>query len=614
MSSTQITEQVSNRAEPRPLADWLAQAAPWLLFLAILAWGWRAWDLVHAVPAYEDTLEVLWIARWYADALHGLHGVRLYPLTFYPAGWHITTYGEGPSMLLLLLPLYWLGGAAFAYNVAVLLTFVLAFAGMLRLARPLVGNFGATIAALLFTFWGFRWYGIIGHMNILIATALLPWMLCFVERACSSHRRARIWLALAGVLWALMIISSPYFVFLGGILLLVWIGGRALGGSVSCRQAARSLILTGAVALILSGPYLIWFARETRLVGAAFFDMAEVSSWDASLNSLPIPHIYHPVLEPVARWLYHGPVNEPGQANFGLLASLLALVGVVAAWPKRSWRPVLLVAGVGLLLALGLTLKWNGDTVTWPALRVLNAALWRVGHFLKPAFFTSSEPPAPFDTAVPLPGMYLSALVPFWERARVLARYAYLASVGVFLLTALGLTRARRTWARVLLAGLLLFEVLPPPTANLPFPLSPHPAFQWLAEQPLSPGEAVIDLGSWQPDLVFTPIGGMIPWETEMHHKPTIGGASSVWPPQVTALDQWLAAHPHPFQNPEFVPLLRSYEARWILFHVSGGTARDMLAEARQNPALTNFHCFDPQPGPSPWDYPMCLIEIEQGK
>ena len=36
---------------------------PWMLFAALLAWGWRTTDLFHTVPSYGDVLEGLWPFR-----------------------------------------------------------------------------------------------------------------------------------------------------------------------------------------------------------------------------------------------------------------------------------------------------------------------------------------------------------------------------------------------------------------------------------------------------------------------------------------------------------------------------------------------------------------------
>ena len=118
-----------------PITRLAARIGPWLLFAAFLAWGWRTTDLSHTVPAYGDVLEGLWALTWHADALQlGLSPVRS-PLLFHPVGWYMATYAWGPAVLALLVPLHTAGGAAFAYNVATLLTFLIAFAGAYTLGQ-----------------------------------------------------------------------------------------------------------------------------------------------------------------------------------------------------------------------------------------------------------------------------------------------------------------------------------------------------------------------------------------------------------------------------------------------------------------------------------------------
>jgi hypothetical protein len=275
----------------------------------------------------------------------------------------------------------------------------------------------------------------------------------------------------------------------------------------------------------------------------------------------------------------------------------------------RRWWPALAITGAGLALSLGLTLKWDGQPVRWEALRGLDNALWRLGYLLKPGFFPTPHPPPPFDTAVPLPGLLLSILVPFWERTRVFARYALLASVGLYLLTALSLARVRHAWARGLLAALLVIELLPPPSDNAPFPPVEHPAFAWL-RQHADPAQGIVDLDAWQPDRLYLPNRGPTLLATGYHRRPTVAGASSILPAHVAFLDQWLSAHPHPFAVAAFAPLWRYTGVRYILFHISGGYAQALLGEAAQNPDLQDRGCFDPPPRRSPWAYPMCIFEV----
>jgi hypothetical protein len=616
----------SPTVSPPKLSRWRSLAGcawPYALFTALLLYGWRNWHLETSLPSYNDTLEIVWVLRWYAGALRGLHGLALYPLAFHPLGWHVASYGQGPGMYLPMLPFYWLGGAAFAYNITALLSFPLAFVGMYWLAGRYTSRLPAAVAALLFTFWGFRWFRMNGHWNILVSSALLPWMAWSLERWIDSpapFRRGTGWLALIGLLWAFMIPTSWYFVFIGGGLLAAWLAGCWIARRISFGRALVGIALPALIAVAVNLPWLLWFVRERAAANVLPYSPAAVSMWDASLNALLAPNVSHPWLHALARWIYRGPVNEPGLANLGLLACLVALAGLVAAFRNRRWWPALLCASIGTVLALGLRLHWNGEAIQWAALRPLNIFLWQLGHLVKPDVFTAAQPPESFVTAVPMPGLLLSAVVPLIERARVFARYALIGGLGVYLLVSLGLAQLRRTWAQILLAGLLIFEVLPPPTQEAPYPPPPHPAFAWLAEQQIAPA-GVIDLGSWQEDRLYVASGGNALWATEYHRQATVAGTGSNEPAYVSFLSDWLQANPNAFLNPDLVPLLRSYNVSTIVYHVTGGYARSLLEEARQNPDLRNIRCFEATPARAgaapaaagPWDYPICILDVAPG-
>jgi hypothetical protein len=555
-------------------------------------------------------MEVLWATQWYGDALRFHHSASLYPLIFHPVGWQVATYAGGPVMFLALLPLYWMGGAALAYNVITLSTFLVAFAGSFTLAQRFVSRLPATITALLYTFWGFRWFRVAGHLNVAIASALLPWMLWSLEQALSSPTRSRRWFLLAGIFWGVAASSSPYFVFIGGLALLVYLIPRCATRDIKWRAAIVGTAVATVTAIVLSSPALYGLWRGSTEAGAAFYNLEEVNWFSASLNSLPIPSVWHPVLQPIARTIYSGPPTEQGEANLGLLVSLMAILGLWQARRHKAWPSLVALAAVGLVLALGPTLKWNDVTVGWSVLRPLDSLLWKAGHYLKPSLFVTSHPTAPFDTAVPLPAWVLTAVVPFFERARVLARYAFVASVGVFLLAVLGFAHWRTTWAKVLIAALLVFEVLPPPTQVHPFPPETHPAFEWLKQQSLA-GEGIVDLYTPDRFVLAMPMRGETLYATLYHGQATAAGTSSVWPASSRYLQDWLTQHPHAFQNPDLVPLLRFYGVRLVALQLRGGYEEQVFQEeAVHNPELSLEACF-PAPGqPGPWDYPICILRI----
>ncbi|RPI51936.1 MAG: hypothetical protein EHM56_08940, partial [Chloroflexi bacterium] len=584
---------------------------PWSLFLLVLAWGWRVKDWFHTVPAYGDILEVLWGLLWYYESLFLRHtSPAFYPLIFYPEGWQVSTFGGGLGLYSLLLPLYLAGGAAFAYNALVVLSFFLAFAGTYKLARQFVAPFPATVAALLYTFWGLRWIRAVGHINILVSSALLPWLAWGMERAFTSGRRTLAWLVAVGALLGLAVSNNFYFVWIGSILVAGWAASRWLGRRIGWRTAVSGVAVPVLIALLLNAPVLFWLWQGTRASDATAFDIYHLSGWGASLNSLPLPNLFHPWFHALASQVFRGPATEAALVNLGLVGSLTAIVGAVLAWKSKRWQPVLLLAGVGLVLALGPTLTWNGQPVQVGALQPVNSAIWQVGYRLKPDLFVSAQPSAPLDTAVPLPSLVLSAVLPFWENARVASRYGLLGGLAVFMLSALALDRVRWRLPQVVLALLLLVEIVPTPLTGVPFPPQPHPALEWLKQQP-EQGQSTLDLYAPLPHVLSLSLtGGENIWATRYSGQATASVVGSVWPPHTWYLYNYLIRLGNPFQSPDLAQVLREYGVRYILLHMRSDNEWQNLEQAKGNDEVRVVDCFSPPAGPSPWPYPICVVEV----
>lgn len=594
----------------------LIKFAPWLCFLAMLAWRWQT-ELFTHLPSYGDVLEVIWGMQWYADALTQTAYPVYTPLLFHPNGWYIASFGYTPTILLALVPLYWLGGAAFAYNMACLLSFGVVFAGSLRLVRLYAPVWVATAAALVVTFAGYRWLRIYGHINILWATSLLPWLLWSLEKtrrelADPTDPPRRPWrsILLTGGLWGALIHCNLYSLFWGGLGFLLW--GRRLWTRRGLRQAA----LSAGLALVVSAPLFVLYVQGTRHNHFPPPSPLITFEWGASLNSLVLPPHFHPqpMLMAFARSVYRGPYDESGVFNLGVITILAATVGIYyscrpstvmlrdeASHPARG---LLWLAGISLILSLGWVARWNGAAVSHPSLAGLNTALWQLGHWLKPDAFASLTPPPPFDTGLALPGMLLAMVVPFMEAARVTARYAFLTGLALAILAALGL-RALPRWLAVPLALLWVAEMVPPQTGNVPFPTPPHPAYAWLAQQPLDPGEGIVDL--ILPSYVMT--GGEAAYATTLHGRPTANGIGSFWPEHTGLLGDRLK-HGGGLASPEISPLLHQLGIRYVLVHLRGDQERHLWQQAQTNPDLAPHACWEPASRPSPWPHPICIAEV----
>ena len=165
----------------------------------------------------------------------------------------------------------------------------------------------------------------------------------------------------------------------------------------------------------------------------------------------------------------------------------------------------------------------------------------------------------------------------------------------------------RNRWARLTLAVLLILEVLPAPMARLPFPPPVHPAFEWLKQQPMA-GEGIADLIAAHPSTPDLFNEGETVFATLYHGKPTVAGASSIWPADIMFFYDWLASHQHSFWNLDMVPILRFYGVRYILLHMRSEMEPTILEEAKSNQELRFVNCFPAVPGP--WNYPICVLEV----
>jgi hypothetical protein len=579
----------------------------------VLYWAWGRRDLVNTLPGYGDALELVSGMTWIGQAITRGMNPLIYPQQYFPDGWRLATHSGGPILYAVLWPLSLLGSAALAFNLANLASYVLAFGGGLALARRRLHVLPATLVALAYTFWSLRWnQNVGGRLNIMIGSALLPWMAWGYEKLLTSGPRWKRWAALVGILWAISIMVSLYFAFLGGLVVALWAFRYRDGSTFSLWRRSAFFGFTVLVALVAGGPWLILNWHESRLANQGFYSILEVNFWSASLNALPVPSVAHPWswVSALAQRFYQGPPTwEQGTANLGPLACMAAVAGGFLSRRDERWRPAIWLALCGLVLSLGLTLHWDAQPVHWPALSSLNAAIWRVGHAMKPAFFSGAEAPPDLRDGVPLPGLLVTIFAPFVERGRLFARYALAASLGVFLLAGLAVDRLRHTWQQALVAGLLVVEILPPHLGLVPWPPPTHPAFTWLSQQSI-PGQGIAEVVAVHPTALGLQMSGDIFLASFYHHQASVTGASGAPPQSQAVINQWFLQHPHPFWHPDFAPVMRMYGIRYLVMTMGGGWDYDLWGEAAANKETRRAGCFPPPQGVSPWTQPICILEV----
>lgn len=568
----------------------------WLPFLA--AWLWSAaYNPFTHVPAYGDTLEVVWGANWYAQHLRQLSNPLFFSGLFHPTGWPTALLAHTPILLLAMGLFRLFLSEAATYNLYLFASFVVAYAGALKAAHVYTSRIGIIVlVALLYTYWGMRWVRLGGHLNILWLSALLPWLFWTLQ---AEDRRRRIFGA--ALIWTLCLIASLYGIWLGALV----VGIYFLNKPSLDRLGEVSTV--ALLVLLLSLPTLISFWQAWQLSDAPFYTLHHIAGWGASLNSLPVPAVYHPWLGAFVQTIYRGPLDESSVANMGTVAFV---AGISMLFLRRlheeKERYALLLFVAGLIIALGPVLRWNGRIVTAPLFAPVNHALWDLGHLLNPATFPGTIPQE-LANGVPLPSWLMYATLPFLEGNRVVARFAFVGGLGLVLLLASFLDRVKETWLLVALALLLIFERVPwPANDSVPLPGNAHPVFEWLTRQQ----GAVIDLVP-DGDQLTLAISGETLYATSLHQMPTASGVSSLWPRSTWILFGWLQRHPRPLQDEEFPDILRDYEVNWILVHLQTGESRRHL-EGQTSSGLEPPICFDPPEPPSPWPYPICAFQVTE--
>ena len=589
------------RLAAEPVAASLARFGPWLALVAALAWTWRT--PLFSLPAYGDVLEVAWGAAWYHDSLFVTHTSPLFnPYVFAPNGWYTGTLAQTPTLFLLLQPFYVLGGAAFAYNVLALLSFPVAFGGTLRLTRLYTATLPALCAALFYTFLWTRWTRASAHMNVLWLTSLLPWLVWSLERLRRAQRPAEqrrlVWVA--GLVWGGMLHASLYALFLGAVAFTLW--GRDLLRGRRLWQAVQ----TAGLALVVGSPIFLLYIDASLRAQTVPASLSQIYDLSANLNGLFVPAkgIASPLVRAWGSAVYQGYGGEGGNTNLGCLTLVLAVLGLLSRRAGPARYRLLAMSVVALVLALGPLLKWNGQAVASPLFAPLGQRLWALGHWLRPGLFPDALPPAPFDQGLPLPVFGLAAVVPFLESARVMARYAFVGALGLGVLAALGLQRLPRL-AGLVLAVAWLVETLPQPTGAAPWPVQLHPAYEWLTAQPRDSAWSIIDL-KW-PTVVMN--GGEVVLSSYQNRIPTAASVGSYWPTGTWFLYHTLRDQPR-LADPALGYIFRQWGVRYVLIHQQMAEDTVTWEGLSRNPALRPLRCFEPEPGYTPWPYPICVAEV----
>lgn len=311
----------------------LAALLFFIVLTVIAAWPILT-NLDSVIIGNDDDIYVnLWADWWTAKAWQD-PTISLWhtEMIFYPQGANLIYHSFSHLNTLISLGLRPFLGILPAYNVTILLNFVLNGFSMYQLARFLTRSAAAGfLAGIVFAFNSHGLYQ--SAHPVLISMWCIPWTTLYYLRAVRANNGK----------WAIL---AAFFVFLGAaastiliILLVFWLALLTLylfAVSDEKRPSGRVLLTFGGLSALFVLP-LVWPLLKDAIVNQNdSFVINPLSSIVTSIPSIFIPHWY--------QWAIRG--MYLGIVPFGL--------GLLAVW--RQWRPVrlwLLLTVVAYFFAIG---------------------------------------------------------------------------------------------------------------------------------------------------------------------------------------------------------------------------------------------------------------------
>ncbi len=536
--------------------------------LAILATYPLILHLGRALPGdLGDPLFTTWMLGWDADRLkHGLHGFWDAPI-FFPSRLTVAFAEHMLGIALPVVPIIWLSGNPIAgYDVAFLLSYVIAGAGMYLLARELTGRRDvAFLAGLVFAFSPLRALHV-SHLQVL-SWGWMPIALWGLHRFMaavtgSRHtRRSTAALAAFAAAFTIEALSNGYFLYYLTIASAFVVIGELASSRMSAADRRRAIAgLAVAAALILSCLSFVVLAYLS--VRRQYGFVRGHDDWSVFSANVRSYVTASPNLRVWSAWLHGDDFPErqlfPG---FTVLAAAAA-----AVWPRSGRRRL---------------------TVLYAALAVS-------------AFVLSLGPePAAWSHRLPFSGPYLwlARLVPGMDGLRVPARLAVVVVLALSVLAAMGAARVLehcrsglRRIALVLLGVAIFAEGWAAPLRMAPFDARGRPgdrsAYRWLAQQ--APGGTIeLPILEWAiaPTLTYQ-------YATLSHGHPIVNGYSGYG----SSLQEFLGGSASPLNDldrfDEALVALRAVGVRYVLVHqrdyddASAGAA--IVAALRAHPRLAS--------------------------
>ena len=341
----------------RPVVRHLSLLVIYLAAGVVVTWPRPAYLAEGHLPATRDTSQYVWGLWWVSHQVVHLGNPFFTRYMAAPVGIQLGFHTLMPLPGLLLTPVTLAFGPSASLWVLTLVTPGLLCYAMYRAARLwLDSEIAAIIAGALFglsTMAAFQdWY----HVNIALGAVFLPLTLELVIRL-RRRPAVRYGVLLGLVLGASFLVNQESTVMAGLIAvgaLVPWLVRRRVSAWLP------PLAWAVAVAAVVASPQLIAMAQQVAAGGSSATPSLLVRTYGqygAGPGTLfaPSPRVAAFGLHGLAT-LYSFRQPDEGIPTFGLVLSVLAAGGLIAAWRRRSaWMLALLWLG-GAALALGPTL------------------------------------------------------------------------------------------------------------------------------------------------------------------------------------------------------------------------------------------------------------------
>ncbi len=548
-----------------------AIAAALVVLSVVMTWPMSAHlaDRMLGAPAPGDSFYYIFLMRWLKDGIFG--GVpwsRLLfdPGMFYPFGYNLTLSETTLSNTLVALPFAALWGEVTAYNLTLLLSFVLSGLGAyLLVLYHTRSRAAAWVGAAIFAFSPYRLSHLgAGHLP-LMGTQWLPLLLLYLDKTVMKRQASNA--VLAAVFYALGALASWYYAYIFALagLSYVLLRGRPWRRYLWQRQFMWRVLVFMLVVVVLVGP-LALATTQGWSEGERPHSLRYIDQFSAS----PLDYVYPNVLQPLwgARLIcYYAQNLNENVLYLGLVPVLLSLV---ALWRRRS-EAVRVFAWLSLIfivVALGTTLHWKNAPVyipvpTWLE-RTFTVGVGLLTGRLAIYPISSYSLRVAGHIYVPLPTLLLNLYLPLFSAMRVWTRFGLVAILGIAVLAGFGLRelgkvavlRRLTAWPAVLPALsliLVLFEFAPLPFALGSSSVQARPVDEWLAAQ--SGDWAIMEFP------VTKALSGRPLYMATTHGKNISFGYGTFFPRAFSEQRQVLETFP----SPESIALLRTWGVRYVL-------------------------------------------------